>query len=161
MNDKPSLNQRLSDLPLWRLLVALDDADAHGRPGLSNRPCPGSRHSGAVGSRPVIRQEAAPMQRLTPAADNPATNGTDPAPAEHGTLAPLVYDSSDLCQVLRISLATLHRLRSAGRLPRALRLGGQLRWDAAEVAAWVRSGMPDLRTWEMLSGAEKTDGRPR
>jgi predicted DNA-binding transcriptional regulator AlpA len=76
-------------------------------------------------------------------------------------MSPLVYDTADMCAVLRCSRATLDRLKSAGKLPRARRLGGQLRWIATEVVAWVNANMPDLRTWEALRATGKVDGRPR
>jgi hypothetical protein len=65
-------------------------------------------------------------------------------------LEPLTYDTDDLAFVLRSSLATIHRLRAAGKLPRALKLGGQLRWRVDEVKAWCAAGMPDLKTWEAM-----------
>jgi predicted DNA-binding transcriptional regulator AlpA len=71
------------------------------------------------------------------------------------TLAPLLYDSSDLCHVLRCSMATLHRLKADNKLPKALRLGGQLRWSVEEVQAWIRAGMPDGRTWAAIRAAER------
>jgi predicted DNA-binding transcriptional regulator AlpA len=70
--------------------------------------------------------------------------------APHRDLSPLTFDTNDLAFVLRTSLATLHRLRAAGKLPRALRLGGQLRWRVEEVKAWCAAGMPDLKTWEAM-----------
>jgi predicted DNA-binding transcriptional regulator AlpA len=65
-------------------------------------------------------------------------------------LDPLTFDTNDLAFVLRTSLATIHRMRAAGKLPRALRWGGQLRWRVDEVRAWVAAGMPDLKSWEAM-----------
>jgi predicted DNA-binding transcriptional regulator AlpA len=89
------------------------------------------------------------MLRLTTAA-YPAPNGAVPDAAEQ---FPLLYDTADLCRVLRISMATLHRLKSAGKLPRAKKLGAQLRWDVSEICEWVAAGMPDLERWETLKNA--------
>ncbi|SRR5579883_19461 len=75
---------------------------------------------------------------------------TPPAPE------PLVYDTADMCQILRVSLATLHRFIAAGKLPRARKLGGQLRWDVSEIRAWVSAGMPELNRWEAI---QKANGR--
>jgi predicted DNA-binding transcriptional regulator AlpA len=90
----------------------------------------------------------------------PSTAPANPptaAPDLQGSSAipPLLYDSSDLCHVLRCSIATLHRLKAANKVPKALRLGGQLRWNAEEVQAWVRAGMPDGRTWAAMRAAER------
>ena len=72
---------------------------------------------------------------------------------------PLLYDSTDMCAVLRIGLATLHRLKAAGRLPRARKLAG-LKWDADEVRRWVSAGMPPLEEWEAMEAAQKRKGGP-
>jgi predicted DNA-binding transcriptional regulator AlpA len=71
-----------------------------------------------------------------------------------GALPPLLYDSTDLCHILRCSKATLHRLKAANKLPKALRLGGQLRWSAEEVQAWIRAGLPNARAWEAIKSAD-------
>lgn len=44
--------------------------------------------------------------------------GDSSTPPANSAPEPLVYDSADLCHVLRVSAATLHRLKSAGKLPR-------------------------------------------
>jgi predicted DNA-binding transcriptional regulator AlpA len=80
--------------------------------------------------------------------------GRPPAPA--AAVAPLLLDTRDMCAALRISLATLHRLKAAGRLPKPRNLAG-LKWDADEVRRWVRAGMPALKEWENA----QRDGRPR
>jgi hypothetical protein len=76
------------------------------------------------------------------------------APSEPKAVGPLLllYDSSDMCAVLRIGLATLHRLKAGGRLPRARKLAG-LKWDADEVRRWVVAGMPPLKEWEPMEAA--------
>ncbi len=66
------------------------------------------------------------MLRLPNAAADPAPNGAVLDTAEQ---LPLLYDSADLCAALRISMATLHRLKSADKLSRAKKLGAQLRWS--------------------------------
>jgi predicted DNA-binding transcriptional regulator AlpA len=65
----------------------------------------------------------------------------------------LLLDSSDLCHVLRISKATLHRLLAAGKLPKPIKLAG-LKWPTAEIAAFVTMGCPDRATFEARREAE-------
>jgi predicted DNA-binding transcriptional regulator AlpA len=62
---------------------------------------------------------------------------------------------ADFAGVLRVSMATFWRLRSAGKLPRPLTtLGAQiLRWRAAEVRDWISAGMPTLKQWEAIKTA--------
>jgi predicted DNA-binding transcriptional regulator AlpA len=74
----------------------------------------------------------------------------------------LLLTARDLAKLLRISTATVWRLRAAGKLPRPLdALGSQLvRWDADEIRAWVKAKMPDLKTWELLGdGPAQHTGR--
>lgn len=62
----------------------------------------------------------------------------------------LVLTVSDLSEMLRTSDRTIHRLNSSGKIPKPYRLGGQLRWDRAEIEAWVKAGMPDRKAWSRL-----------
>jgi predicted DNA-binding transcriptional regulator AlpA len=93
---------------------------------------------------------------LLPAAPEKRSEAPDQQGA--GVIQPLLLDSGDLCTVLRISLATLHRLKAAGKLPRARRLGSQLRWLLSEIKDWCAAGMPDCKTWEAILAAQR-DGR--
>lgn len=76
-------------------------------------------------------------------------------------LQPLLYSAADLAQLLRVSTATIWRLRAAGRLPRPSdALGKQiLRWPVETIHRWVAAGMPDLRTWESIEAQQ--NGRAR
>jgi predicted DNA-binding transcriptional regulator AlpA len=107
------------------------------------------------------------MPRLTSRPDDLAPNGTAPSPAEQPPVDPaalssrtvLLYSAADLCHVLRVSRATLDRLRAAGRLPRPVRLGGQWRWLREEIEAWTRAGCPPRTEWEARWAAENANGR--
>jgi predicted DNA-binding transcriptional regulator AlpA len=85
------------------------------------------------------------------AASSPILQPAVPQPR----LAPLVYGVNDLCELLQISGATLHRLKAAGKLPASRRLGGLLRWEADEIREWVAAGMPDQKRWEALRGSRR------
>ena len=76
-----------------------------------------------------------------------------PAPGTAHPVEPLLYRTGDLVKVLRTSIATLHRMQAAGKLPRPIRWGGRLCWRVAEVKAWVAAGMPDRKTWELTHPA--------
>lgn len=69
----------------------------------------------------------------------------------------LLLTPRDLAAELRVSLATIWRLRAAGKLPRALTtLGKQLlRWHRDEIKAWIACGMPDMATWEAICATER------
>ncbi len=43
----------------------------------------------------------------------------------------------DLAKALRISVRTLWRHRSAGRLPAPIRIGRAVRWDRRDIGDWL------------------------
>lgn len=57
----------------------------------------------------------------------------------------LLLSAQTLAQRLAVSVRTLWRLRSSGKLPEPIRLGGAVRWRTADVDAWVAAGCPDLQ----------------
>jgi excisionase family DNA binding protein len=64
----------------------------------------------------------------------------------------------ELEQLLQVSEATLHRLRSKGQIgPLPVRVGRLVRFSRAEVLAWLGSRqadgrLPDAKTWQALRG---------
>lgn len=75
------------------------------------------------------------------------------------TWAPLFLSKKQLAYELGLSERHVSRMRSAGKLPKPLKLGSgdkSLRWSRAEVAAWRDAGCPTLSDWE----AQKRDGEP-
>lgn len=49
-----------------------------------------------------------------------------------------------LAVMLQVSIRTLWRWRSAGRLPAPVRLGGAVRWRLDDVTRWIDDGCPNL-----------------
>ena len=89
--------------------------------------------------------------------DRSSTSPNDrPAEAAPPGPEPLVYVVKDLLLLLQISLADFHRKKAAGKIPRELpRAGnGKLRYNAAEIRAWVAAGTPDRKTWEAMLKAK-------
>lgn len=68
------------------------------------------------------------------------------------SLPPLLYDTADMCVVLRTSKASLFRLLASSKVPKPLKLGG-LKFRADEIRRWVDAGMPDRPTWEAMEAA--------
>jgi predicted DNA-binding transcriptional regulator AlpA len=64
--------------------------------------------------------------------------------------SPLVITCDGLADALATSVRSIHRHNALGKLPKPSRLGGQLRWERAEIEAWIEAGMPDRRTWERV-----------
>lgn len=67
---------------------------------------------------------------------------------EAGSGEAMLIGADSLARRLDISVRTLWRLRSSGRLPRPVKLGGSIRWRAAEISAWVAAGCPLAAEWE-------------
>ena len=81
-------------------------------------------------------------------------------PSQQAGFPSLLVDIAQLCVLLSRSRASLFRDDAAGRLPRALKIGGAKRWRYEDIAEWVRQGCPDRRTFEARQAAQG-NGRPR
>jgi predicted DNA-binding transcriptional regulator AlpA len=57
-----------------------------------------------------------------------------------------------LAELLELSIRSVHRMNSAGRLPRPVRLGGSVRWRRDEVVRWIAAGCPSRHAWEAIGG---------
>ena len=65
---------------------------------------------------------------------------------------PALLTPRELARLLSISVRTLWRLRTSGRLLAEIRLGGSVRWQRADALAWIAAGCPDRQTWAMRRG---------
>jgi predicted DNA-binding transcriptional regulator AlpA len=103
-----------------------------------------------------------------PAADPAAGNGqaaTIPPPAKGrhaerhpatGTLEPLLVGREQVAALLSISLPTLDRWDSSGRLgPAGVRMGGRKLWLLSELREWAAARMPCRREWQTRRAAER------
>jgi predicted DNA-binding transcriptional regulator AlpA len=62
----------------------------------------------------------------------------------------LLIPDTEAAAVAGVSRATWHRLRAAGKVPPAVRLGRSVRWRKGELIAWIEAGCPDARTWAAM-----------
>jgi hypothetical protein len=71
--------------------------------------------------------------------------------------APLLWSRRTLAKAIDVSLPTLSRMESSGRIgPKALRLNRAcVRYAAAEVEAWIRAGCPSRRQWEAMRKSQR------
>lgn len=56
------------------------------------------------------------------------------------TEAPTLIDAEALAKMMDISVRTLWRLLSAGKLPQPVRIGRNTRWRLAEIRRWIEGG---------------------
>ena len=66
------------------------------------------------------------------------------------TIEPLLLTPAEAARLLGRSLRSFYRDISAGRVPRAVRLGASRRWRLSELRAWIEAGLPGRDTWERM-----------
>ena len=55
---------------------------------------------------------------------------------------PELINASELAKLLSLSVRTVWRLKSAGKLPKSLQLGRSVKWQKNEIVAWLESKCP-------------------
>lgn len=60
---------------------------------------------------------------------------------DHGT-EPLLITAEDVAKLLSVSVRSVWRLRSAGRIPQPLQIGGAVRWRWQQMQDWIADGCP-------------------
>jgi len=63
--------------------------------------------------------------------------------------------AKDVAELLDIGRSTLYRLKSSGKVPRPVKIGGNVRWRRAEIEAWIADGCPPLSRWEWEGGGNE------
>ncbi len=77
------------------------------------------------------------------------------------TIEPLLLNAEQTAGLLAISRSKLYALHSAGLLPLPLSLGGCVRWDRAELAAWLSARnpqtglLPNRQQWAEIQGRKE------
>jgi excisionase family DNA binding protein len=66
---------------------------------------------------------------------------TTPTTARHSLQSELIT-AIQFAQLLNVSERTLYRLKSSGRLPKPIELGGLVRWRLTEIHRWIDQGCP-------------------
>jgi predicted DNA-binding transcriptional regulator AlpA len=63
--------------------------------------------------------------------------------------------AKDVAGMLSLSKRQVFRLHSCGKIPRAIRIGGSVRWAKGTIAKWLEAGAPDRKTFEAMQEAER------
>ena len=71
---------------------------------------------------------------------------------DHGAFhAEAVAVSADgVSRILSCSTSHVYAMHNAGRLPLPFRIGSSVRWDRAELTAWVAAGAPSREKWQAI-----------
>lgn len=68
---------------------------------------------------------------------------------ECSTAETLLMTAEEIAELLRLSVRSVWRLRSAGGIPKPLRIGSAtIRWRRNEIMEWVKAGCPSLASRE-------------
>src|SRR5437879_4438994 len=95
------------------------------------------------------------MSRLTLHCDNESSPTNAAADSLAAAVEPLLIDRRELARLLGIGVATLDRLRAAGKIgPREIRLGANVRYQLGEVREWLAVGAPDRAEWMARQAAQ-------
>ena len=65
---------------------------------------------------------------------------------------PLALTARDVARLLKVSPRHLATLNATGRLPRPVRFGRSVRWNAEELREWLAAGAPPRDRWEAMKG---------
>lgn len=66
---------------------------------------------------------------------------------EKETCGPSLLPAAEVAKLLSLSIRTLWRLDSAGKLPAAIQVGHSKRWRRKELDDWMNSGCPPRNQW--------------
>ncbi len=61
----------------------------------------------------------------------------------------LLLSAKELARLLALSIRTVWRLKSAGKLPKSVRIGSSVRWQRRIIEKWIEFGAPPVREFEM------------
>lgn len=56
--------------------------------------------------------------------------------------SPWLLTVADLSQYLQVSVRSIWRLKSAGKLPKPVEIEGSVRWSAEVIRQWIDGGCP-------------------
>ena len=74
-------------------------------------------------------------------------------------MEPIVVRGKELAKLLSVSLVSVRRMDSAGKLPKPVRLGGCVGWRVDEIKDWLQAGSPDRVRWQAIVAASKKGGK--
>jgi predicted DNA-binding transcriptional regulator AlpA len=108
-----------------------------------------------MSAEPIIPIRPAPDPALHNAIEAPTHDqaGIEPAVARSAKVLTepiqvLLVDTAQAARMVGVSVATWHRLRSAGKTPAPLRLAGSVRYRLEDLKLWVSLGCCDRKSFE-------------
>lgn len=59
---------------------------------------------------------------------------------------PPFMTAPEVARILKVSVRTIWRWRSGGKLPKSIEIGGAVRWKGDDMRNWMDEGCPSLTT---------------
>ncbi len=58
--------------------------------------------------------------------------------------APRLIPAKAVAKILGVDVRTIHRYKSAGKLPKPFRFGGNVRWREDDILRWINAGFTQM-----------------
>ena len=65
----------------------------------------------------------------------------------------LLVKAKDLAEMLSVSPRHIWRMKSSGKLPRAIEIGNCVRWKLVDISDWLTMGCPSMKEFETRKSA--------
>jgi predicted DNA-binding transcriptional regulator AlpA len=78
----------------------------------------------------------------------------DSAQSVIDAIEPLLIDTAEAARAVGISSASWFRLKSAGKTPGSIKLGGRVLYRLADIRSWVAMGCPPKKEFEIRRAAD-------
>lgn len=65
----------------------------------------------------------------------------------------VLLDVQEVAEILKCSTRTVYRFADGGLMPRPTKLGALVRWNRAELEAWIADGCKPVRKQNSTGGA--------
>ena len=69
----------------------------------------------------------------------------------------ILLNARRLSEKLSLSVRTIWRLRSSGKLPKPVMVGASVRWRAKDIEEWLSLDCPDMNRFETIIGGREDD----
>ena len=60
-------------------------------------------------------------------------------------------------EMLSLSKRQIFRLKSSGRIPAPVKIGGSVRWRQTDITDWIQLDCPDRKTFELMKGVSSNE----
>ena len=71
----------------------------------------------------------------------------------------MLISAASLAEQLDVSVRTVWRLLSSGKIPDPVKVGGSVRWRSNDIFAWIRDGCPERHGSRRANGSSRAVGR--